>query len=215
MRDSKAGSVETTFLRRTYLPKKYQTLVVGLHELDHCQFTKAIEHLTDPILSAEPTFSDEILLALLQHPKCDSSTSLAYYIAVQPSLQDEQTLEAYFELLAKTDLVEAYNFARQRVEHRQLFEQLIVLVHQEEAGDARAKRAIQLVGLPLSIDEEKWFEECLLRGPASSLKGAKDTAMMRKLITDQPKSVPRSLDQFKGREIDGVDWDEIRKMSAE
>ncbi len=86
--------------------------MAGLWELDHAQFSRALEHLTDPSLT--PTFTDEILLTLIQHPKCDPALATAYYIATFPPLADQKTLEAYFELLKRNSVVEAYNFAQRQ-----------------------------------------------------------------------------------------------------
>ena len=214
VRDSRAGSTETTFLRKTGLPPKYSAFLAGIHELDHAQFSRAIEHLTDPSITGEPTFADEVLLVLLQHPKCDPSLATAYYLTVQPPLRSIQTLDAYFALLTKTNVVEAYGFAKASEEHRRLFEQLIVSVHKDHTGDELAKRALHLVGLPLTHEEEQWFEECLLEGKASKLPGSKDTVLMRKFTKGQLKASTGVLSRTEGQKLHGISWEDIRRVAA-
>jgi len=205
-------------VRRTYLPQKYQLLVQGLWELDHAQFSRALEHLTDPSLALP--FADEVLLTLLRHPKCDSSLAAAFYISVSPPLKDQKTLDAYFELLSSSNLVEAYYFARRQDElsHKTLFERLVAEVHQEKPTHVRAARATLLAGLPFSSEEEVWFEDLLLDGTYSQLPGAKDSVMVRRIATGRPAAAATesaSLNRLKGENIDGVSWETVRKSIAE
>ncbi|EXJ94809.1 hypothetical protein A1O1_03207 [Capronia coronata CBS 617.96] len=208
-------NADTNFARRTYLPPKWQLLVAGLWELDHAQFSRALEFLTDPSLT--PTFSDEILLALLRHPKCDSSLATAYYVAASPPLQNQETREAYFQLLLANNLVEAYYFSQKQddLRHKSLFEQLIVSVHREKEGDDRAEHAALLVGLPLTTEEEIWFEHCLLQGAAAKYPGAKDSVMARRIATGKPTTGSGALNRLKGEDIGGVTWDFVNRAIAE
>jgi len=204
-------NADTTFARKVHLPAKYRLFVTGLWELDHCQFNKALEYLTDPTLT--PTFPDEILAALLRHPRCDDSLATAYYITVQPPMRDPKTLEMYFDLLLRTNIVEAYHFCQKQdaVKHKSLFEKMVAFVHEQEAGEARAQTAALLVGLPFSDEEEIWFEQCLLTGSASSLPDAKDTVMMRRLVRGKPLQVRGALSTLRGQKVNGVNWDDVRK----
>lgn len=190
----------------------------GLWELDRAQFSRALEHLTDPSLALP--FADEVLLTLLKHPKCDSSLAAAFYISVSPPLKDRKTLDAYFELLSSNSLVEAYYFARRQDElnHETLFERLVAKVHQEKAGHARAARATLLAGLPFSSAEEGWFEDFLLDGKGSKLPGAKDSVMVRRIATGRPATAATAsaaLNRLKGENIDGVSWETVRRSIAE
>ncbi len=205
----------TNFARRTYLPKKYQLLVTGLWELDRSQFSRALEHLTDPSLT--PTFADEILLTLLKHPKCDNALATAYYIAVLPPLKDEATLNAYFDLLLQNNLVEAYYFAQRQHEtrHRTFFERIVASVHHEQASANRAERAALLVGLPLTTVEDAWFEDCLLYGVASKLPGAKDSVMVRRIAKGTSITDSSALSRWKGDSIGGINWDSVRSGIAD
>ncbi len=187
-------------------------MVSGLWELDHCQFSKALEHLTDPSLT--PTFTDDILLVLLQHSKCDDALAMAYYVTVRPPLRNQQTLDLLFALFVRTNVIEAYNFAKQSPHRRRLFEELIVSVHRKEVSEARAQRALQLLGLPFTEEEAAWFEECLLHGRAAKLPGAKDSVLMRRLATGNLQSGSDAVDRLKGTKIDGVNWEDIRQIMA-
>jgi hypothetical protein len=209
------SNADTNFARRTYLPPRYQLLVAGLWELDHAQFSRALEYLTDPSLT--PTFADDILLTLLQHPKCDSSLATAYYITVTPPLKDQAALEAYFDCLLANNLVEAYYFAQERdaLRHKTLFERLVVSVHKEEAGPRRAERATLLIGLPLTAEEGRWLEDCLLRGAGSKLAGAKDSMLARRIVTGKSTTDDHALNRWKGENIGGISWDYVRKGIAD
>lgn len=212
------NSADNAFARRTYLPQKYQLLIQGLWELDHSQFSKALEHLTDPSLALP--FADEVLLALLKHPRCESTLATAFYITVSPPLRDPKTLDAYFDLVSSNNLAEAYYFAKRqdKLNHKSLFEKLVAKVHQEKGGQLRATRATLLVGLPFSSEEEVWFEEFLLHGKGAKLPGAKDTVMVRRLATGRSVSAVTenaTLNRWKGENIDGVSWENIRRSIAE
>jgi len=204
------SNADVNFARRTYLPQKYHLLVAGLWELDHAQFSRALEHLTDPSLT--PTFADDILLALLQHPKCDPALATAYYIAVSPPLKDQAALEAYFQLLLRNNLVEAYYFAKKQdhLRHKALFEELVITVHQETPGSEHAERATLLAGLRFTAEEDRWFEECLLNGGGSKLAGAKDSVMARRIALGRSTSDISALNRLKGEDIAGVSWDYVR-----
>ncbi|KAK6365911.1 hypothetical protein LTS17_010877 [Exophiala oligosperma] len=204
------SNADSNFARRTYLPQKYQLLVAGLWELDHGQFARALEHLTDPSLT--PTFADDILFTLLQHPKCDRALASAYYIAVSPPLKDPKTLGAYFSLLLRNNMVEAYYFAKRQdhLQHKKLFEELIVTMHQEDPSPDHAQRAAIVVGLPLTSEEDGWFEECLLNGAGSKLPGAKDSVIARRIALGRSTSDISSLNRLGGEDIDGVNWDYVK-----
>jgi hypothetical protein len=70
---------------------------------------------------------------------------------------------------------------------------------------------MELVGLPLDEDEEGWFEEALLQGNASSLPGAKDTIMMRRLAIGQMDGLGAELESLGGKKVDGLNWDDLRE----
>lgn len=110
-------------------------------------------------------------------------------------------------------MTEAFYFTRKYDEshRRAFFEQLTGFVHKTAAGQTRSRRAMELVGLPLDEDEERWFEETLLSGSASSLPGAKDTVMMRRLATGQMDGLGPELESLGGKKVDGLNWDDLRQ----
>jgi len=208
------GNADAIFARTVHLPPAYQLFVTGLWELDHCQFARALEHLTDPSLPL--TYADEILLTLLQHPKCDPSLAMAYYVTVSPPLRNQQTLDAYFKLLLRTSVVEAYHFAKRQpiAKHRMLFEELILSIHQEEPSPARAERATLLVGMPFTEDEEAWFEDYLLHGKGATCHGAKDSVVMRRVATGRSLSDVKELDRLREENLGGIGWDNVKAELA-
>ena len=203
-------NADANFARRTHLPTRWQLLVTGLWELDHAQFSRALEHLTDPSLT--PTFTDEILMTLLRHPRCNPSLATAYYVAVSPPLADQATLDAYFDLVQSSNLVESYYFAQKQDEtgHKRLFERLVAAVHQNKPDISRSDKAALLVGLPLTGQEETWLEECLTQGAASKFPGAKDSLMARKIACGKATDNDGMLSGFQGHRIGGINWETVR-----
>ncbi|KAJ5198014.1 uncharacterized protein N7498_007131 [Penicillium cinerascens] len=201
------------FAQTCHLPQKYQLFIDGLWNMDRLEFRRALDYLADPSLI--PTFPDEILYALTlsQLPKHDDSLAIAYYLTAAPPLATEKVQRAFFEVMCRSNVTEAFYFTRKYDEfhRRSFFEQLIEFVHKSGAGQTRSKRAMELVGLPLDEDEECWFEECLLQGNASSLPGAKDTVMMRRLAIGQMDGLGAELESLGGKKVDGLNWDDLRE----
>lgn len=110
-------------------------------------------------------------------------------------------------------MTEAFYFSRRYDDlHRQaFFDQLVEFVLKTPAGQHRSRRAMELVGLPLDHDEAEWFEGTLLRGKASSLPGAKDTVMMRRLAIGQMGGLAPELESMGGKKVDGLNWDDLRE----
>lgn len=114
----------------------------------------------------------------------DYSLALAYYHAVQPVLRRPESLSLLFGALARTSLTEAFYFSRAHPEQTRqlLFEQLIASVLDGSGHDV-ATRASELVSLPLDSAEEQWFEDYLTSGGGRKLRKAKDTVLMRRVVT--------------------------------
>ncbi|MCJ1416908.1 hypothetical protein MMC32_003247 [Xylographa parallela] len=200
------------FAESSYLPDKYQTFIDGIWYLDRLKLERALDYLTSPSLI--PTFPDEILYTLCRHsPQNDSSLPLSYYYSVSPPLASTKVLLAFFERSCKASLTEAFYFSRRRgpLQHHQLFEQLITFVHANSAGSVRASRALELIHLPLDEEEEQWFEEFLNEGKGTTLYGAKDTLMMRKIAKGQVREAVDLGSKLSGRKIDGLNWDALRE----
>jgi Nuclear pore complex assembly len=197
------------FARKVYLPRKYKVLISGLHHLDQGQAKQALELLTDPSLT--PTFSDQILYTLIQNPKVDNSSIMAYYLSVSPPLDDQKTLKAFFSLQCDNDIVHAYHFCQIRVnpERKALFEQLVLAAVSPKGGKT-VPRAETLIGLPFDSMETQWFENFLLHGKGSTLLGAKDSVIIRRIATGRDYTDLQSLQRFRGQKIDSVHWGDIQ-----
>lgn len=87
----------------------------------------------------------------------------------------------------------------------------MLFVHQTSAGKVRGDRAIELVNLPFDEQEEQWFEDSLLHGKASTLPGAKDTVMMRRLATGRLQNLSAEVESLGGKKVDGINWDDLRQ----
>ncbi|KAF4269059.1 hypothetical protein KXV95_006101 [Aspergillus fumigatus] len=214
LKDCRAASdAASQFARRCHLPEKYRLFIEGLWNLDRLELRRAIEYLTEP--SIIPTFPDEILyvLTLPQLPKHDDNLAMAYYLTVTPPLASEKVQKAFFEILCRSSITEAFYFTRKRDEslRRAYLEQLIEFVLKTSPGQMRSQRAMELISLPLDNTEEEWFEEALLRGCAKTLHGAKDTAMMRRFATGKLDALSPESESLGGKKIDGLDWDALRQ----
>ncbi|KAJ5797776.1 uncharacterized protein N7503_007072 [Penicillium pulvis] len=201
------------FARSCHLPEKYRLFIEGLWHMDRLEFRRAIEYLAEPSLI--PTFPDEILyvLTLSQLPKHDNGLAIAYYLNAAPPLATEKVQRSFYETLCRSSITEALFFSRKydEIKRRNYFVQLVEFIHKTAAGQTRSKRAMELVGLPLDEDEEEWFEEALLRGSASTLPGAKDTLMMRRLATGRVDGLSAELEALGGKKVDGLNWDDLRQ----
>lgn len=142
----------------------------------------ALEYLAHPSLF--PEFADDIITILVQKAaKDDYSLALSYYHAVQPVLTTSTAMSHLFEAMARTSLIEAFYFSRTKSEQTRqlLFQQLISSVL--GGGENIAARATELVSLPLDSAEEQWFQDYLMAGDGRNLKNAKDTVLMRRVVT--------------------------------
>ena len=96
--------------------------------------------------------------------------------------------------------------SRDEIARRHLFERMLSFVHGAAVGQERSDRAVELISLPFSLEEEEWFEDYLLGGAGSTFHGAKDTVLIRRIVTGRAHEA-RSLGQsIKERKIDGLNW---------
>lgn len=185
--DDQHGSTRAeAFAQRASLPTSFKIFIKGLWLMDAQQFQVALEYLTHP--SLQPDFVDDILTALVRHAKDgDYSLPLAYYHTVQPLIQLSSTLELLFTALARSSVVEAFEFTRSHAEcmRRQLFQRLVSTVLESSRNDQSPSKALDLTSLPFDAQEEQWFRECLESGDCKKLSIAKDTLLMRKIATGQ------------------------------
>ena len=210
-----------------HLEKRFWTFVEGIWELDHLQFENAVGQLTHP--SIIPTFPDEILLTLLNrrhhHTSPVNETDvlpLAYFNCVKPPLASDAVRQSFVRYLTVRNVTEAYYWVRTRPEHEQkaLLEALVEQVLDLRAwggADAervdhlysREERAVELVGLPFSEQEEEWVEEYLTTGKGRVLRGAEDTVLMRKIATGKLNSFVSGKARS-GKQHNGVDWNILK-----
>ncbi len=145
----------------------------------------ALEHLTHP--SLQPEFADEIVTVLVRHSENDYSLPLAYFYSVRPVLKSPEALELLYGAIARTSVTEAFYLSRKYPgpARQQLFNQLIGSVLASAGGEDVVSRASDLVSLPLDAAEEAWFQDYMTLGDGRKHKKAKDTLIMRKVVTGQ------------------------------
>ena len=156
-----------------------------------------------------PTFPQEILYTLCRHaPKDDATLPLAYFHTVSPSITSNKVLEALFDVMCRASITEAFHFSRSYGDliHRTLLEYLISFIHLSAAGDIRAAKAIELIGLPLTEEEELWFEEYLLEGKGRTLQGVRDTLTARQIASGRLQDALGDGKDLNGRKEDGMNW---------
>lgn len=174
-----------------------------------------MEWLTQPSLI--PTFPEEILVTLARHaPPNDPTLPLAYYHSVSPVLTSPKSLEVLFVCICRASVTEAFYFARRQSEAMQkhLLEMLISFVLSNSRGAERASKSIELVNLPLTEQEELWFEDYLSNGKGRTLKGAKDTMTMRGIGSGRFRQVLNDKKGPTGKKIDGVNWETLKEGLA-
>ncbi|KAI9669168.1 MAG: hypothetical protein M1829_005169 [Trizodia sp. TS-e1964] len=205
------ASIASTFAKHVSLPPKYETYMRGLWALDNLLFKDALHYLTQPNLT--PTFAEEILRTLVTQMRGDVSLPLSYYHSAVSSLAPTSgAMQLLFAALCGSSPAEAFFFSRQQAEaaRRPLFEQLVAHVLGAEGGEARAAAGECLVGLPFDREEEAWFEEYLLRGVGKRLVGARDSVLVRRLLTGRFDAF---LEGRVGQEVraDGVNWGSLKE----
>ncbi|EOD51824.1 hypothetical protein UCRNP2_1380 [Neofusicoccum parvum UCRNP2] len=219
LKDS-SGEGETRaedFAKAVCLPRKYWVVIEGLWHMDRLQFStprqNALESLTHPSLL--PTFPEDVLKVLLEHsPDQGAHLPLAYYNTVRPPLTDPELQRAYFRYLTALSVTQSYFFARTQPEQdrRALLEMLVQEAMAHDNREERAQRTEELVDLPLTEEEERWFEEFLLEGKGRSLHASRDTVMARRLATGR---YPDAVDVGKpltGRRFNDVTWDGVKDI---
>jgi hypothetical protein len=208
-----------------HLEKRFWTLVDGLWALDHLQFATAVGHLTHP--SILPTFPDEIMHTLLtgrdklgslgmQRDPKDDILALAYYNCVKPPLEDQKVRNEFAKYLAGRNVTEMYYWIHSRPEYEQkpLLEILIEQTLEKNAWSegpehdvyTRDAKAIELVSLPFSEEEEEFIEKFLTEGKGRTFQSAQDTVMMRRIATGKLTDVAAEAG-IRGRRVDGVNWE--------
>ena len=182
----------------------------------------ALEYLSHPSLGI-PTFADEILFHLVRRDKSDFTVPLAYYHTVNPPLTSRNALDAFFDCLCWVSVSEAFFFSRTQPEsiRKYLFEQLVKYVlsgtpathlscRRELSEVERADKAVELINLPFTEDENQWFEEYLTEANGITLRDAKDTLLMRRIGTGRFKEALQDRDGLSHGKLDGINWEALR-----
>jgi hypothetical protein len=129
------------------------------------------------------------------------------------------TLEALndaFACFASISVSQAFEFLRSQPEHmhQHLLEKLIDFVHSKASGEVRANRGVELINLPLTAQEEEWFEEYLTHGQGKSMNGARDTLMMRRIGTGSFEQAlatgGKTGKKFESSKLEGVNWEGLK-----
>ncbi|KKY14773.1 hypothetical protein UCDDS831_g07949 [Diplodia seriata] len=199
----------------------------------------ALESLTHPSLL--PTFPEDVLRVLLEHASATNDTTdhaqrhhshhhqqqngstgtgtqhlpLAYYNAVRPPLSSDPELQrAYFRYLAGLSVTQAYFFARAQPsqDQRALLELLIQEAMAPALPEARSRRTEELVDLPLTDEEEGWFEGFLLEGQGRGLHASRDTVMARRLAVGKYPDAVDVGKELSGRRFNDVTWDGVKDI---
>ncbi|KAI5301452.1 hypothetical protein KEM56_001707 [Ascosphaera pollenicola] len=211
LRDLAEPNTLSQFAERSFLPDNYRIFVDGLWHLDNLQFHNALRCLTDPSLI--PTFPDEILYAFCVLPKDNDKFAIAYYLSTSPPLATEKALHAFFTVLCRTSVTDAFYFTRKQPEplRRKLLDSLVSSILSSRPGEKRSERASELINLPFDESEEEIFEESLLHGSAKHYSGSKDTLLMRRIAIGNLSHLTSGLENVAGRRLDGLNWDDFKR----
>ncbi|OAA57761.1 hypothetical protein ISF_07002 [Cordyceps fumosorosea ARSEF 2679] len=178
--------ISQDFITASGLPANYQIFMQGLWYMDQLEFASALEYVSHPSLG--PDFSDEIIIALVQHaPNDDYTLPLAYYTSVRPVLKSSIAVELLFDAMARTNVTEALLYSRTFPDHarEQLFQRLVASVLDGSHDDKITSQARELVFLPFDTTEDAWFQDFLSHGEGRSLKRAKDMLLVRRIACDR------------------------------
>lgn len=124
------------------------------------------------------------------------------------SITSSKVLEAFFLVLCRTSVTEAFFFSRAQGEliHRGLFEHLIKFVLTDSPGSLRASQSGELVTLPLDETEESWLQDYLGEGEGKRFQGAADTLNIRAMTTGRFDALESQMEFSKDRKINGLNW---------
>ena len=198
-----------TFADKAFMPERYRIFMTGLWYMDHMDFSTALENLTHPSLI--PTFQEEILETLVTHsPGEDMSLALAYYHTVQPVLS-AAAIDVLFTAIVRTSVTEAFYFLRGQpsAQSEAMFEKLLSIVIHEPLGTNSAIRGTELINLPFSAEEEKKFEDYLIKGAGKRVQRSRDFVMMRRIAMGR-FSEALNVNAEGGKAVGGLNWEKLQ-----
>lgn len=172
-----------------------------------------MEYLTHPSLL--PAFTEDILCVLIEHGKpVNKHLPLAYYNAVRPPLTNPDLQKSYFTYLARLSLIQAYFFIETQPvqDHKSLFQLLVDDALQHSRSDSPSNVVDELINLPLTEEQEAWFEEYLLEGKGRTYHAARDTVVARRLALGKYTEAIEVGQQLSGRRFNDINWDGIKNM---
>jgi len=208
--------------RAVFLPSKYEMAIQGLWNLDQLSFKPALDYLTQPSLL--PTFPLETLEALVRNEQWELAMGYWHTVAETKGFgivgeEGELLLKSYFRILCDASVSAAYEFLKSQPTRfqRPLLEQLIASAlglpstGGNHAGEARAGRCVELVDLPLTVDEEELLEQYLLKGEGRNLPGAKETLGMRLIVMGRVKEAREIMRDVTdgGKDKAGLNWQSV------
>ena len=177
---------------------------------------KAVGHLTDPSLT--PTFPEDILLILCTHSSSrEMHLPIAYFNAVSPSLSSSKVLHAYFLVICRFNITEAFYFLRSQDEssHRLLLQNLTSFVLTQKPGDKKALQASELATLPMNQSEEACFRDFLKQESDRGTKGSLDLLAMRDNLLSAKPNQPLGATSDLTQKINGIDWRTLNSTLTE
>jgi hypothetical protein len=156
----------------------------------------------------------------VQKGEQDELLPLAYYNCVKPPLEDQTVRNEFAGYLSRRNVTEAYYWIHTRPDYEQkpLLEILLEQTLEKSVWNSgvdeelysREEKAMELVSLPFSEDEEEFIEKFLLEGKGRSFRNAEDTVMMRKIAMGRLTDVAEEQGT-RGRRLDGVNWDSLKE----
>lgn len=188
--------------------------------MDRTQFKPALDYLCQPSLI--PTFPEAVMEALMANQQ--HSLAIAYLNTMGMTFNVtalEDGFRMYFQMIADSSIANAYVFLQNQpvIEKRELFEMMIESalrppIKSGKSGTiARTERCAQLVDLPLSAEEQEWFEEFLVKGEGRNLQGATETVATRWIAIGKIKEAREltagSKDEIKFDEQTKIAWPQI------
>lgn len=211
----------TKFAGDVHLESRFWTFIEGLWALDHLQCETAVGHLTHP--SIIPTFPDEIMMVLLHYVRSHGQSPtatilpLAYYNCANPPLVGQDVKNEFVRYMADRNVTETFYWIRARPEHEQkpLLQVFVEEILDQNGWDRedeqykRQEKALELVSLPLTEEEEIWIETFLTEGKGRNYRNALDTVQMRRIASGRLKEAANEA-TAKGRKHDQVNWEILR-----
>ncbi|KAI9886589.1 MAG: hypothetical protein M1823_001631 [Watsoniomyces obsoletus] len=199
------------FIHRCHLPDKYVAYMRGLWHHDRLETEAALEYLTQPSLTL--LFAGEIFATVQKAPPDEDPTfAQAYYHTVSPGFEFPLALEMLVISTAEASITEAFFLSRRQVESRrkEFLEVVIRSAIQPRFGLKRVDRVMELVNLPFTAREEKWFVDFLRTANNHWPLGSHLTLPVREMAAARYVEAGKDWKSLKGKKMKGIDWEALR-----